>query len=106
MGGIVFLNSFFTEGIGFGESGAFFEPEPVPFEGTDERFHMGVLFRAVEADPLTGNTAGGEGILVEPAGGLTAVIHAEGEVMPADPIGELCLERLVECAEPFDSATA
>jgi hypothetical protein len=67
---------------------------------------MGVLFWAVEADPLTGNTAGGEGILVELAGGLTAVIHAKGEVMPADPIGELCLERLVECAEPFDGTTA
>jgi hypothetical protein len=36
MGGIVFLDSFFTEGRGFGEGGAFFEPEPVPFEGTDE----------------------------------------------------------------------
>ena len=106
MNSVVFVNGFFAEDLGIGDGGAFFEPEPIAFERADQRFHMGVLFRTVKADPFAGDAAGSERILVESAGGLASIIHAKGEVHPANPIGEFLLERLVKSPEPFDSTTA
>ena len=57
MVGVVLRNGSLTKLQGFIEGVAFFQPEPVLFNGSDNRFDMSVLFRAVETGPLAGDLA-------------------------------------------------
>lgn len=77
------------------------EPKPVLFKSADERFDMTVLLWGIEANPLTQNTARGECFLKESAGGLTSVVHAEGEIVTAHAVGEFGIESHVKRAKPF-----
>ena len=84
---------------------ALMKPEPVLFKCPDERLDVTVLFGGIEANPLTQNAARGEGIEIEPAGGLASVVHAEDEIMTADTIGEFGVQHQVERLKPFDGST-